>query len=97
MPSDIVRAELFALGMAPRASRIWHKEQGETAKNSEPLSLFFVPENPRKSRISAKNGMPLADNSLPKQRKQRELRAPMSAGRRTAHNALLRIPQLGHP
>jgi hypothetical protein len=37
MPYDIVPAELFALGMARRESRIWHKEQRKTAS----LSLFF--------------------------------------------------------
>jgi hypothetical protein len=40
MLSDIVSAGLFALGMPPRERRIWHKEQPETAKNSE-LSRCF--------------------------------------------------------
>src|SRR5215470_3916253 len=43
MPSDIVSAELFALGMAPRESRIWHKEQRETAKKQRASRCFPSP------------------------------------------------------
>jgi hypothetical protein len=46
-----------------------------TAKNSDGTAespLFFRSPNRREPRISAKNAISMADNSLPKQRKQQE-------------------------
>jgi hypothetical protein len=49
------------------------QKQRETAKEQRRISLFFHPPSQQKSKVSAANAMPLADNFLPEQRKTAKL------------------------